>query len=141
MPSPQKEYMGAMSRSGSMGDSKVGTAISRCEKRVPLAMWNTEEATGKAGKPLCKSMQALLNFWCKTPALIDPEQPFPSTSERLRMSDALGIKYTMYNVVYTAFAAARKAERNRLALPKLPRGRPMGAKAHGARRTLTVFDA
>ena len=140
MPSPQKEFMGMMSRGGSMGDSKVGMTISRCETRVPLAKRNTKEATGEAGKPLCKSEQALLNFWCKTPALIDPDQPFPSTSERLQMSAALGIEYTLYNVVYTAFKAARKAERDRLALPKLPRGRPMGAKAHGA-RTLTVFDA
>ena len=128
---PQKAFMGMMSRGGSMGDTKVGATISKRDMRVPLAKLN--RATRLTIKqPLCDSEQALLDYICKTPALIDPGQPFASPEERVLISDALGIAYTPDNIVNGALKKARRAERRRLGLPDRPRGRPMGAAGHGA---------
>ena len=123
--------MGMMSRGGSMGDTKVGATISKRDMRVPLAKLN--RATRLTIKqPLCDSEQALLDYICKIPAMIDPGQPFASPEERVLISDALGIAYTPDNIVNGALKKARRAERRRLGLPDRPRGRPMGAAGHGA---------
>jgi hypothetical protein len=37
---PQKAFMGMMSRGGPMGDTKVGATISKRDMRVPLARLN-----------------------------------------------------------------------------------------------------
>ena len=78
--------MGMMSRGGPMGDTKVGATISKRDMRVPLAKLN--RATRLTKQPLCDSEQALLDYICKTPALIDPGQPFASPEERVLISDA-----------------------------------------------------
>jgi hypothetical protein len=39
---PQKDYMGRMSRGGSMGDTMAGATISRRDTRVPLAKLNQQ---------------------------------------------------------------------------------------------------
>jgi hypothetical protein len=117
MPStPQKDCMGRMSRGGSMGDTMAGATISRRDTRVPPAKLN-QHATQLTKNPLCDSEKALLDYICRIPALIDPEEPFASPEERLRISDALGITYTWDDIVNSALKEARRAERRRLGLP------------------------
>ena len=94
----------------------AGATISRRDTRVPPAKLN-QHATQLTKNPLCDSEKALLDYICRIPALIDPEEPFASPEERLRISDALGITYTWDDIVNSALKEARRAERRRLGLP------------------------
>jgi hypothetical protein len=92
--------------------------VSRHARRAPL--------TGTVQREVSDRQRGFLKVLTRVPEAIDPNLPVPSAGERLLLTAAAGFAWDSGNEIYTALAAARRKERERLELPKLTKGRNYG---------------